>query len=45
MALEFSEIAMLGCMFYNKKDLMKASSSTDNLVSFVNSVKKMISST
>ena len=45
MALEFSEIAMLGCMFYKKKDLMKASSSPENLVSFVNSVKKMISST
>ena len=45
MALEFSEIAMLGCMFYKKKDLLKAGSSTENLVSFVNSVKKMISTT
>lgn len=45
MALEFSEIAMLGCMFYKKKDLLKAGESTENLVSFVNSVKKMIEST
>ena len=45
MALEFSEIAMLGCMFYKKKDLLKASESTENLVSFVNSVKKMVDST
>lgn len=45
MALEFSEIAMLGCMFYKKKDLVKAGSSTENLVSFVNSVKNLISTT
>tara|TARA_R110001592_G_scaffold125334_1_gene335260 strand:- start:388 stop:1647 length:1260 start_codon:yes stop_codon:yes gene_type:complete len=45
MALEFSEIAMLGCMFYKKKDLVKAGSSTENLVSFVNSVKKLVDST
>ena len=45
MALEFSEVATLGCMFYKKKDLEEAGKSTENLVSFINSVKKMLKST
>ena len=40
MALEFSEIATLGCMFFKESDFKKAERSTEDLQEFTTKVRK-----
>tara|TARA_R110000824_G_scaffold58888_6_gene158763 strand:+ start:3037 stop:4269 length:1233 start_codon:yes stop_codon:yes gene_type:complete len=44
MALEFSEIATLGCMFFKKKDMTDAVKDLDSLVSFTRKVRDKVGS-
>ena len=42
MALEFSEIATLGCLFYSKRELQNASKDVGSLVSFTKEVRDKV---
>ncbi len=42
MALEFSEIATLGCLFYSERQLTKAASTVGSLVSFTKEVREKV---
>ena len=42
MALEFSEIATLGCLFYSERELRKASTDVGSLVAFTKKVREKV---